>query len=78
VFGTVDSERWFRQRWFRRLGLGRAAQWKFVCSNLEIFQRWHETVIRELKPAVAFYFNIEIEFLVLYFNITALWNAYPD
>jgi hypothetical protein len=31
-----------------------------------------------LKPAVAFYFDIEIEFLVLYFNMTALWDARPD
>jgi hypothetical protein len=32
----------------------------------------------KLKPAVASYFDIEIEILVLYFNMTALWTAHPD
>jgi hypothetical protein len=32
----------------------------------------------ELKPAVTFYFDIDIEFLVLCFNMTALWTAHPE
>jgi hypothetical protein len=32
----------------------------------------------KLNPAVASYFDIEIEILVLYFNITVLWTAHPD
>jgi hypothetical protein len=31
-----------------------------------------------LKPTVASYFDIEIEILVLYFNMTALWTAHPN
>jgi hypothetical protein len=32
----------------------------------------------KLKPAVALYFDIKIEILVLYFNMTALWTAHPN
>ena len=32
----------------------------------------------ELKPAVASYFEIKIEIVVLYFKMTSLWTAHLD
>jgi hypothetical protein len=49
VFGTVDSERWFRQRWIRRLGLGGALSIQITSKSTRQYQSMNRNFLLNIN-----------------------------
>jgi hypothetical protein len=78
--GGLCSERWFQIGGFGNDGFGVWVMAGLHSSNLYVaISRYSHVGVRlPFVCAVAFCLDIEIEFLVLYFNMTALWTAHLD
>jgi hypothetical protein len=79
AFGTVYSERYIRQRYIRRLGLGVTSSSNLYVTILTLPNTSHIHCDCNFELAVAFIICIEIDILsfVILAMAMLLWTAYP-